>query len=152
MHWHLRGCGKQDWLLHPFRVLRGEPVLHLCESLGTCSFRFSYPLEMTRSHTEFHRHKYWWSLGGQLENLRSDLLLGLKTPREGCSMASVLRSRLLSERADVNDWRTHPITFGPRLRSITSPGTQRACGPARQSTTTTGCALTPRVICRCSSL
>lgn len=41
-----------------------------------------------------------------MENLRPDVLMGLKAPRGGHSTISTLRRKLMSERANVNDWRT----------------------------------------------
>jgi len=35
------------WILRALRVLRGEIILYLCESLGASLFLFSYLLEIT---------------------------------------------------------------------------------------------------------
>jgi len=44
--------------------------------------------------------------GDRLENLRSDVLMGLKWPSQGHSTTSAPQSCVPGRRADVNDWRT----------------------------------------------
>ena len=45
------------------RVLRGETILYLCESLGASPFLFSYPLETTKSCVLQHCHPSGHSSG-----------------------------------------------------------------------------------------